>query len=113
MELIRKPVRLCDYPLFETTSNGRLQCYVPQYPVVKIAQVTVCAQADLFNRTPSRLLWEEISHVFSRKYQCCLQPRVHSHSCVNFSNIELTKTPKVRHYRTMLKPGSLIDSFSS
>ena len=37
LELTRKPVRLYDYPLFDTTFSGRLQCYIPHYPVVMIA----------------------------------------------------------------------------
>ncbi len=50
--------------------------------------------ADLFNLTPSRLLWEVSSHAafnaqrLYTKINHCLQPCTHSYSHVNWCNIE-------------------------
>ena len=43
----------------------KVRSYIAQYPILRIAQsaLHITSLADLFNQTPSQLLWEASSHM--------------------------------------------------
>ena len=43
----------------------KVSSYIAQYPILRIAQsaLHITSLADLFNQTPSQLLWEASSHM--------------------------------------------------
>ena len=52
----------------------KLSSYIAQYPILRIAQsdLHLMSLADLFNQTPSQLLWEASSHMLQLMREGCL-----------------------------------------
>ncbi|KAK2184769.1 hypothetical protein NP493_253g01000 [Ridgeia piscesae] len=48
----------------------KVSSYIAQYPILRIAQsaLHITSLADLFNQTPSQLLWEASSHMLQLTY---------------------------------------------
>ena len=51
----------------------KVRSYIAQYPILRIAQnaVHITSLADLFNQTPSQLLWEASSHTLQLMREGC------------------------------------------
>ena len=76
----------------------KVYSYIAQYPVLRIAQSALhfTSLIDMFNQTPSQLLWEASSHMLhlmhmkaARTHIChCLYPGIQLYSYVNWSYVE-------------------------
>ena len=57
--------RTCESLLNSGNTRKKVSFYIAQYPILRIAQSTLhfTSLADLFNQTPSQLLWEASSHM--------------------------------------------------
>ena len=51
----------------------KVSSYIVQYPILRIAQsaLHITSLADLFNQTPSQLLWEASSHMLQLMREGC------------------------------------------
>ena len=51
----------------------KVSSYIAQYPILRIAQsaLHIISLADLFNQTPSQLLWEASSHTLQLMRKGC------------------------------------------
>ena len=55
------------------TRVKKVSSYIAQYPILRTAQSTlhITSLADLFNQTPSQLLWEASSHMLQLMREGC------------------------------------------
>ena len=55
-------------------TKKKVSSYIAQYPIFRIAQsaLHITSLADLFNQTPSQLLWEAYSHMLQLMREGCL-----------------------------------------
>ena len=56
-----------------TMNDKKVSSYIAQYPILRIAQsaLHITSLADLFNQTPSQLLWEASSHMLQLMREGC------------------------------------------
>ena len=60
-------------PNYESHKKEKANSYIAQYPVPRTVQSALhfTSQTDLFNQTPSRLLWEASSHMLQLMREGC------------------------------------------
>ena len=72
----------------------KVSSYIAQYPILRIAQSALhfISMADLFNQTPSQLLWEASSHMIQLIRESCsytyLAITTARYSCIQLSELE-------------------------
>ena len=89
----------------------KMVCFTTQYPILRIAQNALhfTSLADLFNRTPSQLLWEASIHRLQLMPEGCSQtyPPL---SIARNSFIQLTELEqrRVKNFPKVLSPQHMI-----
>ena len=94
-----------------------MSSYVPQYPVLRTAQSTLhfTSMPDLFNQTPSQLLWQAFSHLLQLIHKGCSYTypplSIARYSFIQLSELEECRVKKLAQgFNTIAqdsKPGPL------
>ena len=105
-----------------TVANGKvnLSSYMVQYPILRIAQsvldfTSLSSLTDLFNQTPSQLLWEASSHMLQLMREGCSYTypplSIARYSFIQLSELEQCRVKNLAHgFNTTAQdssPGSL------
>ena len=79
----------------------KVSSYIAQYPILRIVQsaLHITSLADLFNQTPSQLLWEASSHMLQLMREGCSYtyppPSIARYSFIQLSELEQCRVKKL------------------